>query len=158
MIGAYYSFAKPYNYIRTTIKQIIKQIKYTFSSYKNFYETIINFIKKSSYAKEISIYFDQLKDSYKYASGAIIIIIIVFIILNMFTNVNKKFLIFIKNIIRDEFSSKFSGIIKKYKKFKKRQLEEEAKKEKEIEKNEESSNKINNMKNLTINQIKNFFN
>ena len=76
----------------------------------------------------------------------------------MFTNVNKKFLIFIKNIIRDEFSSKFSGIIKKYKKFKKRQLEEEAKKEKEIEKNEESSNKINNMKNLTINQIKNFFN
>ena len=76
----------------------------------------------------------------------------------MFTNINKKFLTIIKDIIYNRYSSKINIVIEKYKKFKKRKLKEENEKEKEIEKNENTLNKINNIKNLTINQIKDFFN
>ena len=155
MIGAYYSFFEPYNFIKNIINQVSK---YIFNSYENFNQNIVDFVSNSSYKKEITIYLDQMKDSYKYVSGIIIIIIIIFIVLNMFTNINKKFLTIIKDIIYNRYSSKINIVIEKYKKFKKRKLKEENEKEKEIEKNENTLNKINNIKNLTINQIKDFFN
>ena len=118
MIGAYYSFFKPYNYVKTTIEGVLDQIKYTFKNAKNFQKTIINFVNSLEFAEELNKQLNDMKDSYKYATGGVIVVIIIFIILNMFTNVNRQFLKIIRNIIYNNYKGKYADIRKKFASYK----------------------------------------
>ena len=181
MIGAYYAFFKPYNYIKTTIEGILDQIKYTFKNAKNFKRTINKFIDSLEFADELNKQLSNMKDSYKYTSGVIIIIIVIFIILNMFTNVNKNFLIFIRNILYNNYKGKYDdirkqfasyklnkiikesnemkGVTKNYDTIMKIKKEEEAREEKNTKEEVDNSsilNRIDSIKNLKIDQLKSF--
>tara|TARA_B100001121_G_C18680971_1_gene618520 strand:- start:396 stop:2354 length:1959 start_codon:yes stop_codon:yes gene_type:complete len=181
MIGAYYSFFKPYNYVKTTIEGVIDQIKYTFKNAKNFQKTIINFVNSLKFAEELNKQLNDMKDSYKYASGGVIVVIIIFIILNMFTNVNRQFLKFIRNIIYNNYKGKYTDIRKKFASYKLNKIINESNEMKGISKNfdtikrirkeeldkksqEKSNNnynfsildRIDSIKNLNINELKSF--
>lgn len=180
MIGAYYAFFKPYDYCKSTIEQVINQIKYAFENAKNFKKYINNLINSLEFAKELNIQLNNMKTSYKYVSGGIIIIILIFIILNMFTNINRRFLIFIRNIIYNNYKGKYINLRKKLATYKLNKLIKESYDTKGITKNfdtikrirnEEQQknnnnnnnatnfsvlNRIDEIKNLNINQLKSF--
>jgi len=181
MIGAYASFFKPYNYVKTNIDGVIDQVKYTFSNMKNFTKSIKDLIDSLGFAKEINDQLNNMKDSYKYVTGAIIVIIIIFIIMNMFTNVNRNFLLFIRSIIYNNYGNKYKSISKKYASFKlnkiitesnemkgvtknysiiKKIKKEEEEKDLANDMNNENNfsilNRIDNIKNLGFNQLKSF--
>lgn len=181
MIGAYYSFFKPYNYVKTTIEGVLDQIKYTFKNAKNFQKTIINFVNSLEFAEELNKQLNNMKDSYKYATGGVIVVIIIFIILNMFTNVNRQFLKIIRNIIYNNYKGKYADIRKKFASYKLDKIINESNEMKGISKNfdtikkirkeeldkksqEKSNNnynfsvldRIDSIKNLNINQLKSF--
>ena len=103
MIGAYYSFFKPYSYIKTNVNAVIEQVKYTFKNAKNFKKSITNFIDSLEFADELNDQLKNMKNSYKYVSGIVIVIIVIFIILNMFTNVNRFFLKFIRDLLYNHY-------------------------------------------------------
>lgn len=178
MIGAYYAFFKPYNYLKTTGEGIVNQIKNTFKNSENFKKSITNILNSLAFTKEIKEQLNNMEDSYKYVSAVVIVIIIIFIILNMFTNVNKKFLLFIRNIIYNNYKGKYNDLRKKFATFKltkiikdsdemkgitknydtiKRIKKEEAEK-KDSQKNNNSLflNRIDEIKNLGFNQLKSF--
>ena len=67
-----------------------------------------------AFTKEINKQLNNMEDSYKYVSGGVIVIIIIFIILNMFTNVNRQFLKFIRNIIYNNYEGKYNDLRKKF--------------------------------------------
>ena len=66
-----------------------------------------------------------MKEVYKYLSVVFIIVLVVFIILNMFTNVNKNFLQFIAVLIYNDQKNKFNSIRSNYMKFKLENLQKE---------------------------------
>ena len=179
MIGAYYSFFKPYDYIKTNINAIIDQVKYTFKNAKNFKKSITNFIDSLEFADELNDQLKNMKDSYKYVTGVVIVIIVIFIILNMFTNVNRFFLKFIRDLLYNHYKGKYNDINKKFASFKLNKIINESnemkgftenyntimkirKEEKEKDKKNKISddsfilNRIDNIKNLGINQLKSF--
>ena len=181
MIGAYYSFFKPYNYIKTTIDDIGQQIIHTFKNFDNIQETVINFIQSLEFSKEINEQLNNMKSSYKYVSGVVIIIIIIFIILNMFTNVNKYILTTIRNLIYNNYKGKFNelrknlasyklnkiinennemrGITKNYDtimRIRKEELEKEKEKNNVNNNNISVLDRIDNITNLNFNQLKSF--
>ena len=177
MIGAYYSFFKPYNYFKTIIEGVIYQIKYTFKNTANLKEYITNILNSLHFTKEINEQLSNMEDSYKYVSAVIIVIIIIFIILNMFTNVNRQLLLFIRNILYNNYKGKYNDIRKKFATFKlnkiikestemkgitknydtiKKIRKEEQEKDKNINNNSPFLNRIDEIKNLGFNQLKSF--
>ena len=83
-----------------------------------------------------------MEDSYKYVSGIVIVIIIIFIILNMFTNVNRLFLLFIRNLIYNNYEGKYNDINKKFATFKLNKIINEFNEMKGITKNYDTIMKI----------------
>ena len=179
MIGAYYSFFKPYSYIKTNVNAVIEQVKYTFKNAKNLKKSITNFINSLEFADELNEQLKNMKDSYKYVSGIVIVIIVIFIILNMFTNVNRFFLKFIRDLLYNHYKGKYNDINKKFASFKLNKIINESnemkgftknyntimkirKEEQEKDKKNKISNdsfilnRIDNIKNLGINQLKSF--
>ena len=178
MIGAYYAFFKPYNYVKTNIEGVIDQVKYSLKNMKNLTKSLENIINSFEFTTEINEQLNKMQDSYKYVGGAIIVIIIIFIIMNMFTNVNRRFLLFIRSIIYNNYGDKYKNIRKKYASFKLNKIITESNEANGITKNyntimkikkEENENdlknnennfpileRIDNIKNLNINQLKSF--
>ena len=155
MIGAYYAFFKPYNYVKTTVDRILEQIKYTFKNAKNLKIIINKFIDSLEFADELNKQLNNMKSSYKYTSGVIIIIIVIFIILNMFTNVNKNFLIFIRNILHNNYKGKYDDIRKQFASYKLNKIIKESNEMKGVTKNYDTLIKVkkesNEMKGVTKN-------
>ena len=169
---------KPYNYLKTTGEGIINQIKHTFKNAENFKKSITNILDSLAFTKEIKEQLNNMEDSYKYVSAAVIVIIIIFIILNMFTNVNRQFLLFIRNIIYNNYEGKYNdlrkkfdtfkltkiikesdemkGITKNYDTIKRIKKEEEPKKDSQENNNSLFLNRIDEIKNLGFNQLKSF--
>ena len=181
MIGAYYSFFKPYNYVKTTIDGIIDQAKYTLNNSHILTKYIEDLIISLDFSKELNEQLGNMEKSYKYVIGIIIIIIILFIIMNMFTNVNRRFLLFIRSIIYNNYGEKYKIIRKKYASFKLNKIitesnemngitknystimkikREENEKDLKNKKNDENTfsilNRIDSIKTLGINQLKSF--
>ena len=162
MIGAYIAFFKPYSYIKDSINTSYSYIIYFIKNSSKSSTYIINFIKENGIPQEMNNYLNNMTTSYKYISVAIIILLIIFIILNMFTNVNRTFLNFIKDIMYDRYSGKFNNIIKKYRYYKMKQLEyEEGENDDSQNKNKNNDSnsflyRINRIKNFDINELKKY--
>ena len=135
MIGAYYAFFKPYDYIKTTTEGLIDQVKYTFKNSPTFTKYIEDLIVSLEFSKELNKQLGNMEKGYKYVIGIIIIIIILFIIMNMFTNVNRKILLFIRSIIYNNYGEKYKNIRKKYASFKLNKIITESNEMKGITKN-----------------------
>ena len=66
MIGAYYAFFKPYEYIKTTIGGLINQVKYTLKNSPIFTNYIEDLIVSLEFSKELNKQLGNMEKSYKY--------------------------------------------------------------------------------------------
>jgi len=125
MIGAYYAFLSPYLFTRQLIKNTSSYVLTTILSYEDKIETFINSIKNSRLFKDTIDYLNKTDDIYKYVSIILIIILIIFIILNRYSNINKKISLLITRLIYNRYENRFNNINKKFIEYKLKIYEKE---------------------------------
>ena len=125
LIGAYGGFIQFFLDIYITFKKITKDPTNIINYINEKYNILIEYLKGYKEIYSTIEYVENMKEVYKYLSVVFIIVLVVFIILNMFTNVNKNFLQFIAVLIYNDQKNKFNSIRSNYMKFKLENLQKE---------------------------------
>ena len=119
MIGGLYAFYVPFMYVYGIYKTITGYIK---NYNKIFTDLNKTFIENNDIINEIKDYLLDLDDFYKIVLGSFIFILIIFIILNSFSDFNRRFTKWIirtvTRLIYGHYYNKFSEVQKKFIKFK----------------------------------------
>tara|TARA_B100001142_G_C14175331_1_gene593952 strand:+ start:117 stop:590 length:474 start_codon:yes stop_codon:yes gene_type:complete len=126
-IGAYGGFIQFFLDIYFTFKKITRDPKNIIYYINEKYNILIEYLKGYKEIYTTIEYVENMKEVYKYLSIVFIVVLVVFIILNMFTNVNKNFLQFIAELIYNDQKNKFNSIRSNYMKFKLENLQKEEK-------------------------------
>ncbi len=123
------------------IRALWTPIKYTYIIYKtirkytsnpqkillDIFNYIYNIMKNNDMIQKLKDYMLNMKEINQIMAVGIILIIVIFIILNMFTNVNKHFITFSSKVVYGHFFQKFNTIKKNVMKYKLAKLEREEK-------------------------------
>ena len=125
LIGAYGGFIQFFYDIYTSYKDIIKNPINILYKVNGMFNAFIDYLKQYKELYNTIDYIQNMKEVYKYLSIVFIVILVVFIILNMFTNVNKNVLQLIAVLIYNDQKNKFNSIRSNYMKFKLETLQKE---------------------------------
>jgi hypothetical protein len=166
MIGGLYAFYVPFMYVYGIYKTINGYIKNYNTIFVDLNKTLI---ENNDVINQIKDYLLDLDDFYKIVIGSFIFILIVFIILNLFTDFNRRFTKWIirtvTRLVYGHYYNKFSEVQKKFIRFK---IETENRKEKENKENNIKSEEIkkvnktyvqrlNDIRNLSLTDFNNIY-
>jgi hypothetical protein len=155
MIGGIYALWTPVKFIYNIYKYITKYIDNPHKIILDIVMYIKNIIEKNDMIQKLKDYMLNMKEINQIIAVSIILIIIIFIILNMFTNVNREIIKFSSKIIYGFYSQKFNAIKKNVMKYKLAKLEREQKNTKYITNEQSNSNNyFNKLRKLNYSELK----
>lgn len=155
MIGGIRALWVPIKFVYNIYKHITKYIDNPLKIMLDIVMYIKNIIEKNDMIQKLKDYMLNMKEINQIIAVSIILILIIFIILNMFTNVNREIIKFSSKIIYGHYSQKFNTIKKNVMKYKLAKLEREQKNTKYINNEQSSSNNyFNKLRKLNYSELK----
>ena len=161
IIGGLYAFYTPITYIYN----IYSMIKRYTRNYNKIFTDLHYYLEKNPMVQQIKDYIINMKEIYQIMSIVIITILVVFIILNYFVNVNRLFIKTIYRVVYGHYYNKFDIIKKQFMKFKLLKIEREKNemnylKEEKNNENKSSTtyfNRLNNLRKLNYDELKKLY-